>query len=333
MPSGYQYPPELIAKAQELRDDGASLRAIAAKLNICRKTLTYHLKAKPVYGGLWGQEGRSGRPTESNSDKPPVAISPQAAVGVNAPEPDVWGRYVSNTLPDTVLVIPDLQAPYQHPDALSFLSMVAQRYQPDLVVGIGDEVDFSFLSDHKKVVEIDNPVPELEQAITFMAELFKLFPQALALTSNHVHGRLKNARQNGRLPASMIRNWREIIQAPKGWEWYEEVRLGNYMFRHGDNWPKLNGMQLLRATPDKYGQHFNIVHGHIHSEHGIKAVERVGDDDYYAAYTGCLINPRCKAFDYTKAPNNKLGCLVIVKGVPHRLPMRLDNIGRFTGKL
>jgi hypothetical protein len=257
----------------------------------------------------------------------------QSLPSVTMPEPDVWGRYKKDTLPDVVLVIPDLQAPYAHPDALQFLSMVAQRFKPDLVVGIGDEVDFSFLSDHKKVVDIDNPAPELQAAIDFMGRLFKLFPSAVALTSNHVHGRLGNARKNGRIPEGMMKSWREIINAPRGWEWYEEIYLGNYLFRHGDGWPKLNGMQLLRATPDKYGRHYNLVHGHIHSEAGIKAVERVGNEDYFAAYTGCLIDPRAKAFSYTKPANNKLGCLVIIHGVPKRVPMGVDSIGRWNGKL
>lgn len=250
-----------------------------------------------------------------------------------APEPDVWGRYISPKLPDTILCIPDLQAPYHHPDALAFLSMVAQRYKPDQVVGIGDEVDFSFLSNHDKYPETDNPVPELEGALKFMEALFKLFPSALALTSNHVHGRLATARKNGRIPPTMLRNWREIIGAPRGWEWYEEVRLGNYMFRHGDGWPKLTKAHLGYGVPDNYGQHFNVVHGHLHSLHGIEARLPVGDEDYYAAYTGCLINPRSKAFDYTKAPKNKLGCLVIIHGVPKRVPMRLDVIGRWIGQL
>jgi hypothetical protein len=288
-----------------------SLNQIAKQIGCSRFAVQNAAKGKPNNAAVY-------KPTE----KPKVA-----------PEPDLWGRYIADRMPDVVMVIPDLQAPYQHPDAFPFLSMVAQRYKPDQVIGIGDEVDLSFLSDHKKTPEIDNPVPEWEDALKVIRELYRLFPNVLALTSNHVHGRLANARKNGRLPASFVKNWKILSEAPAGWEWYEEIRLGDYMFRHGDNWPKLNGMQLLRATPDKYGRHYSLIHGHIHSEAGIKAVERVGDKDYFAAYTGCLINPRSKAFDYTKAPNNRLGCLVIIQGTPIRVPMVLDSMGRWNGKL
>jgi hypothetical protein len=325
MTSGIRTSPETIAEIQRQAATGKPFRHIARDLGIGRDQVTKYGEGHRPKDGVVPSNGvQEGRGEES--------VRPVASA-VNAPEPDVWGRYISPKLPDSILVIPDLQAPYNHPDAFAFLSMVAQRYQPDLTVCIGDEVDFSFLSNHDKFPEVDNPVPELEDAIKAMEQLFKLFPTALALTSNHVHGRLQTARKNGRIPPTMLRNFREIIGAPRGWEWYEEVHLGNYMFRHGDKWPKLTGMMLLRHTPDKYGKHFNIIHGHIHSEHGIKAVERVGDDDYYAAYTGCLINPRAKAFDYVKAPNNKLGCLVIVKGVPHRIPLRVDSIGRWVGHL
>jgi transcriptional regulator with XRE-family HTH domain len=306
-----------------LAEGELSQNEIARRLGCSRCAVQNAAKGKP---------SKSPEPLYKQIRSLPID-APRDFLSRPAPEPDVWGRYISDKLPDTILVIPDLQAPYNHPDALSFLSMVAQRYKPDQVVGIGDEVDFSFLSNHDKYPEVDNPVPELEAALNFMERLFKLFPSALALTSNHVHGRLATARKNGRIPPTMLRNWREIISAPRGWEWYEEVRLGNYLFRHGDGWAKLTGMHLVRAVPDQYGKHFNVVHGHIHSEAGIKAVERVGDEDLFAAYTGCLINPRCKAFDYTKAPKNKLGCLVIIHGIPKRVPMRLDAMGRWCGTL
>lgn len=240
------------------------------------------------------------------------------------PEPDSYGRGFEERLPESVLVIPDLQAPFHLPDALEFLNMVAQEYQVDSVVCIGDEIDMGWLSSYEKYPEVDEPNKELEGAQEFMAKLFKQFPKAWALTSNHVHGRLHGMRKKARLLPQMMVQWEQLIAAPKGWAWYEEVHMGDVLFRHGDKWPKLSAMQLLRATPDKYGKHLSIVHGHVHSEAGVVASVRVGDDDYWAAYTGCLMNPRSKAADYCKAMNLKLGCIVIVKGVVHRVPYRRD---------
>ena len=42
----------------------------------------------------------------------------------------------------TILVIGDLHAPYEHPDTVSFLRAIKKKYKPTDVVQIGDEVDF-----------------------------------------------------------------------------------------------------------------------------------------------------------------------------------------------
>jgi hypothetical protein len=250
------------------------------------------------------------------------------------PEPDSYGRIVEARKPDCILVIPDIQAPFQLPDALEFLEMVANEYQADAVVGIGDEIDMGWLSRYEKYPEIDEPSKELEKAQEFMGRLFKRFPKALALTSNHVHGRMQSARKVARILPEMMVQWEQLIGAPKGWRWAEELQLGDLLIRHGDKWPKLTASHLTRATPDKYGKHFSILHGHIHSEAGVVATCRVGDEDYWAAYTGCLMNPRSKAADYVKAPNLKLGCVVINRGVLHRIPYRRDqHTMLWTGKL
>src|SRR5690348_10350175 len=41
----------------------------------------------------------------------------------------------------TTLIIPDLQAPAHHPDALAFLCAVRDRFKPINTVCIGDELD------------------------------------------------------------------------------------------------------------------------------------------------------------------------------------------------
>lgn len=249
------------------------------------------------------------------------------------PPPDFFGRYVSPKLPETVMVISDLQAPYHHPQALTFLEAVAQKYKPDTVVSIGDELDLNFLSKYDHYPEIDNPQGELDQALEFTVKLFKAFPKALALTSNHVQGRLATARRAGRLPPQMLTPWENLVNAPKGWCWYEEVHLGHVLFRHGDQWSKLNKPELLERIPRNYGRTMSVVHGHLHSEHGVVASVLVGEEEYWAAYTGCLCDLRSKAFAYVKAPKIRLGCLVVKDGYPLRIPFRRNEVGRWAGIL
>lgn len=253
---------------------------------------------------------------------------------LEAKEPDSFGRFISSKLPDTVLVIPDLQAPFQHPQALDFLSHVADVYSPNQIICIGDELDLNFLSRFDKFPEIDEPARELEQGMKFLRNLFSEFPSALALTSNHVQGRLQSARKAGRLPPQMLVPWHQLIGSPKGWVWYEEIHLKDVLFRHGDKFGKLSTSHLTRDIPRNYGRHMSVVHGHIHTAHGrVGDSVLVGDDEFFAAYTGCLIDPRSKCFDYCKAPTVRLGCLVLHHGTPHRIPFRRTLQGKWTGRL
>src|SRR6188768_104597 len=53
--------------------------------------------------------------------------------------------HTARTIPEgTTLVIPDLQAPAHHPDALPFLCAVRDKYKPVNTVCIGDELDLNW---------------------------------------------------------------------------------------------------------------------------------------------------------------------------------------------
>ena len=48
----------------------------------------------------------------------------------------------------SILVISDQHAPYHHIDTLDFLSAIKEKYKPDCVVNIGDEMDWHSISFH-----------------------------------------------------------------------------------------------------------------------------------------------------------------------------------------
>jgi hypothetical protein len=59
----------------------------------------------------------------------------------------------------------------------------------------------------------------------------------------------------------------------------------------------------------------------------------VGPKNYWAAYTGALINPYAPAFAYTKSRKAKLGCGIITHGEYKQLRMPVDDRGEWTGDL
>ena len=315
---------EQVLRIWELKDAGANCEQAAREFGLSRD----HIK------NVWRVKDRAAYLNKYYDGNMFVPNIEQKLIEKHqegrAPDPDIRGRFIGK-LPDTVMIIPDLQFPFAHPDAIKFLSMVAQRYKPDVIVGIGDEVDCYFLSAYEKDPDALNASREYEVALQQCEELFKLFPKAYALHSNHGRGRLEGARKRGGLLRSMVPDYQTFIGAPRGWGFYDEVHLGDVIFRHGDGEKGLTKPFLLEHTPAEYGRHYSVVHGHVHEKCGRQATVTVGERDYWAAYTGALINPRAAAFGYTKARKAKLGCGIITHGEYKQVRLVEDDSCRWTG--
>lgn len=244
------------------------------------------------------------------------------------------GEHTSRTIPEAVtLVIPDIQAPAQHPDALAFLCALRDKYKPVNIVCIGDELDLNWLSEFAKLPEVDQPHSEFAAAQSFLRALFSEFPEAVSCTSNHVHGRFDKARTRGRIPPGFLRPIEDLIDAPVGWSWHSSIRMGDILFRHGHRDIMNLKRLILEEIPAETGRHMSIVLGHFHSRFGQATPDlKVGQKLYWGAFTGCLIDPRHPFFGYSKG-YERLGTLVIMHGRAIPVPMALDEHGRWTGEL
>lgn len=249
------------------------------------------------------------------------------------PEPDEFGRIIIDDLPSSVLVLPDLQFPYAHPDWMPFLTAVKEKFAPTMIVGIGDEVDSFHLSAYDKDPETMQPSYEYGRALEELSHLYDLFPNVLALHSNHGRGRIEKARVRGGFLRAQILDYRQFVKAPTTWQFCDELRIGDVLFHHGDGEKKLTRIFLERDIPEQYGRHYSVVHGHRHELAGRIAEISVGNKDFWAAYSGCLISPRAGAFGYTKPRKAKLGCGVIIHGEWKRVRLVQDERGRWTGQL
>lgn len=232
----------------------------------------------------------------------------------------------------SILVIPDQHAPYQHPDTIPFLIEVAAKYKPDLVVNLGDETDMHGLSYHDSDPDLDSAGVELEKARIFLAELATLFPKMLLCHSNHGSMLHRKAKTHG-IPADMLKSYRDMLfpnGGGEGWDWKGSHRIllpnGDYVqFQH-----QASGKLLDAAAHERC----NLVIGHFHSNFSIEyAASRAAA--YWAMYGGCLVDAKSLAFAYGNLFKNKpiVGCSVILDSLPLLVPMRLDEEGRWIGKL
>ena len=228
---------------------------------------------------------------------------------------------------NSVLVIGDIHAPYQHPDMIPFLEHVKRTFSPDCVIQIGDETDGHALSFHESDPNLDSAGAELDRARRVLDSLHSLFPRMLICHSNHGSLIYRRARNSG-IPVQMIRSYREILfpdmKAP-GWSWAYSWRVptpvGDVMFKH-----QPAGDVLGDAAHEGY----SLVVGHLHGKASIEwgaSSQRL----YFGAHTGCLIDKDSLAFAYGRDFKLKpiISVLLILNGIPAIYPMNLDDDGRW----
>lgn len=157
-----------------------------------------------------------------------------------------------------VLVVPDLQCPFDHRDAPAFLSWAKKKYSPDIVVNIGDEMDFNAISDWDHDPDGMSAGQELKKGIEHLQEYYDLFPNSKVCISNHTARPFRRAFKYG-IPSAFIRDYREFLKAPKGWEWRDHWEVDGIRYEHGEG--QSGSLGALRAAL-KNGQ--STVIGHLH---------------------------------------------------------------------
>lgn len=212
---------------------------------------------------------------------------------------------------ETILCIPDLQAPYHHKGAVEFLDKVAQKYQPTQIACLGDELDQYTLSKYSHSPDADSAQREYLKAMVFWKKVYEKFPKAKAVTSNHVDRVFKKAAESG-IPSAYLRTIPEFMQAPKGWEWRDHWVLDGIRFEHGERAGGLTGLRNLVIANMQ-----NTVIGHQHECPGTTFVSN-GIRTIWGLNAGCLVDPDSYGLAYTKKNRHKpvFGCGLIVKGEP-----------------
>lgn len=247
------------------------------------------------------------------------------------PDDDIGADVYVPELAHRIMVIPDIHAPYQHPDTLAFLVAVRDRLDPDLVVNLGDEVDMHAMSFHDSDPNLDSAGTELEKSKEFLAELYEEFPQMLICHSNHGSMVFRKAKAHG-IPVQMIKKYRDVLfpeHGAQGWSWKYGWRintaLGVVSFKH-----QASGDPLIDAAHNQCNQFTGHQHGNFDISYAASSARL-----YWAARSGCLIDKDALAFAYGKHTRYKpvIGCSAVVDGQPILIPMLLDTDGRWTGDL
>lgn len=230
----------------------------------------------------------------------------------------------------TVLVVSDIQAPFQHKDALKFLAACKKKFKPDRIVNIGDLTDSYCLSNWTKDPDAISGNEEIQRMLDFVQDYVKLFPEGDILTSNH-DLRLQRTAVRAGIPRHYLKNYHEWMGLPKTWKFHDELIIDDIIYTHG-NETGAGGSRAALNRVKHYGM--SCVSGHLHT---IACVEYIATKDklMFGCQVGSLIDKDAIAFAYAKKGLRKpiLSIAVIVDGIPTIIPMLLDKDGNWTGEL
>lgn len=222
-----------------------------------------------------------------------------------------------------VTVVPVVNLPVYCVTVPSGMLLVRQKGK----ITVSGNCDAHALSYHEHDPDLDSAKTELQKARKALEPIYKLFPIVDVLESNHGSLVFRKAKTAG-IPSEAIKHYRDILHAPKSWNWnYDltlETLLGPIYFHHGKS-----------SMIDKLSKNMamNAVQGHFHSKFYISywASPR---GLFWDMNIGCLVDTKSLAMAYGKNLLSKpiLGVAIIKNGIPNLIPMVLSTAGRWTGK-
>jgi hypothetical protein len=210
-----------------------------------------------------------------------------------------------------ILVISDTHCPFEHKDALAFLTAIKKEYNPDRVIHIGDEIDNHAMSYHDTDPDSFSAGAELIRAREVVWQMEELFPRVDVIESNHGSLWYRKAKTHG-IPREAIKTYEEILfpRRKTGWKWHFELELSlpngqPCYFHHGRHANALIASQH-RGMP--------IVQGHYHEKFNIQywgTTERLN----WGMNVGCLVDDKTLAFEYNNSNLKRpiIGCAMIIE--------------------
>ena len=209
-----------------------------------------------------------------------------------------------------VLVIPDCHLPYHYKDLIHYLKSQKQLLKPDRVVFLGDLIDAHALSRWTHDPDLKSAGDEIISANETLKEIYKIFPVANLCLGNHDIRGGKKALDCG-IPRIFIRELRDVLNMPDGWNVEKHHIIDGVLYWHGDG---LSSKTALLASLNKKKQ--SNVFGHCHGMAGV-VYQNDGLTTRLAMNAGCLVDIEAMAYLYAENSEVKasLGSGIVFDGI------------------
>lgn len=227
-----------------------------------------------------------------------------------------------------IACLPDCHVPFHDKRGLELAIRVIKHFKPDVLVHIGDLVDFYSISAHRKdPAKSRSFLDELNESHKVLNELDGLAPRKIFCEGNH-ESRLQRYVFDQAPEMYGYLNVESALQLKeRGWEFYpyqEIATVGKQGFVHDLGFA---GVNACRQTSLAYPGH--IVFGHTH-RFGLFTAGNLRRETYTCWNIGWLGDSR--KVDYLPSVKVKLdwtkGLMLIemdAEGTPHHTPVRISQ--------
>lgn len=221
---------------------------------------------------------------------------------------------------ENTLVIGDPHAPFTHRDYLEFCRSVQRDYKCTRVVCVGDLVDQHAISYHEHNPDGMSAGDEWKAAVKQLKKWYKAFPRVRSCIGNHDALIHRKAHTAG-IPVAFLRSFKDIYEAPAGWEFDFSFKFGNWRLTHGTN---TSGHDA--AFKAALSARESTAQGHIHTAANTK-FHACDKDIIWGMQVGWGGDRRAYAFAYGRDFKDKpiVSCGVVTNGgkLPIVIPMPL----------
>lgn len=217
------------------------------------------------------------------------------------------------------LIIGDTHEPFCKDGYLEHCLKVQREYGCGTVIHIGDMIDNHSVSYHEHDPDGRSPGDEYQLALSKCEEWYRAFPQVKICIGNHDRLPFRKAFTAG-LPKNWLKNYQEMFNSPKTWEWDFVHKINGIIYQHGTG--MMGEMASVNAARENRQ---STVIGHLHTVCNIRflASEK---DLIFGMNVGCGIDHSKYAFAYGREATRKpvVACGVVLNGeLPLNIPMKL----------
>jgi hypothetical protein len=193
-----------------------------------------------------------------------------------------------------VIFIADLHAPWILNGYLDWCKEQELKYKCNKVIFSGDILDGGSWNYHEHDVDGMSVKDELYAAKKQLKTVYKLFPKAVSLMGNHDLLISRKAKTGG-LSQEFIKPFRQVVDAPKEWNFIHEYKLDNVLYKHGHTGDAFKSAVTSRIS---------TCQGHLHTKTFVQwSVSQ--KDAIFGLQVGGGYDAKQMAFDYAKPFDKK----------------------------